>query len=120
MIDKELTEFIKLNRKFNDSAARVCKLLERMNDEYQYIDSFQYDESDSTVYCEGGYSYRGEYNMVTTYFPSCLLTMTDNDVNKWIDEKISQNEKAIEDITQKSEREADMREYQRIKEKYNL
>lgn len=108
MIDKELTEFIKLNRKFNDSAARVCKLLERMNDEYQYIDSFQYDESDSTVYCEGGYSHLGEYNMVTTYFPSCLLTMTDNDVNKWIDEKISQNEKAIEDITQKSERESDI------------
>ena len=120
MIDKELTEFIKLNRKFNDSARRVCKMLERMNDEYQYIDSYQYDETDSTVYCEGGYSHLNEYNSVSTYFPSYLLTMTDNDVNEWIDEQISLRKKKIEEMSQRSEREADMREYQRIKEKYNL
>lgn len=121
MTQEELHNYLELNSKFTEDCERVCKEMSRFNAEFS--DAWKFRCEDDSVYCEGGYSCGGEWCEVSECFPVELLTYSEEELSKYIDSlfKKQQEERQKElERKQAREKETDLKEYMRLKEKLGI
>ena len=120
MTKNELIAFKKMYANFENDCNRVCNILKRFDRDHAFLDTFKL--SDDVVECTGDeyWNYGGheEYYKV---FDAEYLTMTNDELNKMVDEWIEQKEKAErikQEHAKKVQEEKERKMLQELKEKY--
>lgn len=134
MITEEaLKQYYQFEKDFEATCRHICELLIRLSKKYAVdFDEFEVPEENgwqgiNCIY----YEYcMGECEAYHEFFPVALLFMTDDEINKWIDERLEEERLEAERKKKIKEQEAqkdaektrkrDLAEYERIKAKYNL
>lgn len=119
MTTEELTLYVALQEKFERSVDHVTKILSKIpkyrEDFYRYdkvwIDTTEGDFGE--VHTEG-WDYTTEYS---GHFDAEMLTWSDEKLEKYVNE-ILDKEKKYEEALKKKQEEAEIKEYERLKEKY--
>lgn len=140
MITKEsLNQYRQFEIDFRETCKHICELLVRYDnkykgswEEFEIFDEPEY--SSKFVECTY-YTYcMCERDAETNCFPMEFLFMSDDEINKWIDDKLEEERIEKERKRQEEElkakqqaerdaikkREHDLAEYERIKKEYNL
>ena len=120
MLDRNVfAEYAKLNDKFVAECERVIKVLERDDVDWVFMREFRLD-FDNNVYCWGDDSWGyGGYEEYDKSFPSEYLMMSDDELNKIVDEKIAERKK-LNEKREEEERKRKLREYNRLKKELGL
>lgn len=135
---EELKQYRQFEIDFRETCKHISKMLVRYNKKYDcYWDEFELFDAEKEprfVECRY-YTYCcGERDTDYETFPMDLLFMTDEEINKWIDDKLEEERLEAERKKQEDElkakqnaerdaakkREHDLAEYERIKKEYNL
>ena len=95
MTKGELETLGGLTKKFNADCERVRLAMEKYNMDYYYIDYWRYDEH-GTVFGEGTYGRINVGRRISVAFNANLLTYTDDELSKYVDELIEQKHKKEE------------------------
>ena len=136
MITREaLEQYRQFEKDLADTCKHICELFIRYNKRYQgHWEEFEiFDEEcykDKFVECTYYTFCMCERDVVSVTFPLEMLFMTDEEINKWIDECLEEERKKAEEEQRKRElkaqrnaerkHERDLAEYERIKKEYNL
>jgi len=120
MNNKELKQFLELYDKFEDRCNYICRELSSWDEDFKFVDQFYIE--DNSVRCEGDeYWNFGGHEHHTKYFDIDLLSYTDKELYNYVYSLISEEtkKKAKEKAEKlKYEREKELKELQRLKEKY--
>lgn len=122
MTSREIKKYIKLQDKFQSECERVCRALSKYDKDYSYLSEFRIE--DDRVYGEGHetWSYGG-YEEYYENFPLNLLQCSDEALTYYVDSLIEFDKLAAqqkEETRLAKERESDLKEYNRLKEKLGL
>jgi len=120
MTEEKVKEFENLYNEFLTKCKKVCEELQRLEGGYGYCNEFIPMGDD--VYCHGHeyWSYGGHQEH-EKYFPTMLLTYTEEEVKNYVDNILTLEEeeerKKAERLKEEKEKK-EMAEYQRLKEKF--
>ena len=117
---EELNQFIWDNSKFNYICKNICKELSRYNDNFKFMNQFTIE--DKEVCCDGDeyWSYGG-HEHYTDYFDIELLTYSKEELNDYVNALIlKESEQKAKECAEKlkHEKERELKELKRLKEKY--
>lgn len=121
MTKEEFERFVDLNKKFVESCERVAKYFVKLNSDYAFIDSWEYDEG--VVYGEGSERLNYGYDDKFVDFDLEWLYATDDELQKYVDSELNRilrekedMEKNMIELNESKEREL----YERLKKKFEL
>ena len=120
MTKEEVKTLESLYDKFVTKCEKICEELDRVDGGYGHCDKFIPMGHD--VYCHGHeyWSYGG-HEEHEKYFPTILLTYTEEEVKNYVDNLLSLAEEEKRKKTERLEEEKEkkeMAEYQRLKKKF--
>ena len=121
MKKEDLERYSELNNIFIEECERVCGKMKKLNPEYGDVDTFYYE--DGSVVASGDHTCRGEWYTVSVTFDSVLLTFSDEELDEHIAKTLGARKLKEEQEKKKNEdrqREQDLVEYNRLKEKLGL
>ena len=117
---EELKQFIWDNSKFNYICKNICKELSHWNENFEFADTFVIE--DKKVRCEGDeYWPYGGHEHHTNYFNIELLTYSKEELNDYVNALIlKESEQKAKECAEKlkHEKERELKELKRLKEKY--
>lgn len=111
---QNVQDLSRLLTKFNDRCEHIKTLLVRLSEDFIYMNTYELDEDE--VWCQGD-EYRGRK------FPASLLTLTDDEINKWIDGELQkrEEEKKRMSIAKKAlDKFEEERMIRKLSDKYNI
>lgn len=120
MTKEQLIQYKTSNSLFEDTCKRIAEEMERVDPDWKFIRQFQY--YDDEIECDGEEHWAyGGYEHYTKWFPTSLLTSSEEELKKYVDELVAEKEreeekerKAKEAIDYKRE----LAEYERLKKKF--
>ena len=120
MTKEEFKQYSELQEKFAKDVFRVIGFLKEIDAALKFVSEFQLDgDSVKTHGWEyGSYQYSEEHY---SYFDADMLTWPDEQLRKYVDEKIKEREFAAiakAELSKKQKEEKERQEYERLKEKY--
>ena len=120
MTEEKVKEFEDLYNEFLAKCMKICEELKHMERGYGYCNEFTPRGDD--VYCHGHeYWPYGGHEEHEKYFPTILLTYTEEGLKSFVDAQLTfaKREQEKKERLEKEEKEKrEMAEYQRLKEKF--
>ena len=119
MTKGELTQYLELNKKFNNDCDRITNALTELSDDFHHVYTYYIDEDDVT--CKGDYTCYGETEYITMYFPTELLAYTDEQLQEYVKNKLEEKRKEEEKrkkIKEENQRNVELELLRKLKEKY--
>lgn len=100
----------------------ITTLLVRLSEDFRYMDTFILDGDE--VWCEGDeYWGYGGHEHYSGKFPTSLLALTDDEINKWIDDELQKREeekKRMEAARKALDKFEEEKMIKKLSEKYNI
>ena len=122
MTSKEIETYVDSREKFIRECERVCIEMRRFNDDYIFLEKFEVDGD--FVEGEGEeHLWGGEAEIVYQYFPVGLLAFSNEELKQYVDDLIKEKEdeeKLYKQQTEDRQKERDLVEFNRLKEKLGL
>lgn len=88
---QNVQDFNRFLNKFNDRCEHIKTLLVRLSEDFRYVDTYELNKDE--VQCHGdeyySFSNRKHYSRK---FPASLLTLNDDEINKWINNELQKRE----------------------------
>lgn len=119
MTQEQLKQFEELNELFQNRCEIVCKLLEPLNKNYKYLDSFEIDANKVVGKGDEYLGYGGEYYHCIS-FPKEYLYKDDDIEDLVYIEIVKRNKQRLEEEQNKKEikLKREKEEYERLKAKF--
>lgn len=116
MTKEEVDMLITLDDKFQDRCSEITDILKDSNPNMRYMDTYEIDFTH--VSCSGDkYLGYGEHEHHVGKFPTKYLYMSNDEIQKIVNEEIRQKEEAAEQKRKRIEAE-EIAKYQELKAKY--
>lgn len=119
MTKKELILFSEMYATFKNDCKRVCNILKRFEPAYKFLDTF---ELIGNVVAGSGVEHwcYDDYDEHHLHFDAAYLTMTDEELNKMVDELVEEKEqeKISEERKHREQEECERKLLKELKEKY--
>ena len=122
MTSKEIETYVDSREKFIQECKRVCNEMQRYDHDYAFLEKFEVDGDN--VEGEGEeHLWGGETDMVYKCFLVELLEMSNEELKHYVDILIKvkkEQEKLYKQQTEDRQKERDLAEFNRLKEKLGL
>ena len=122
MTQEEILAYEVAQNKFQHECERVCKEMSRFDRDFHYLSSFELDVD--LVFGEGEDTWAyGGHEYYSKTFSADLLKMSDNELKKHVDNLIREEEEEKlkrEQLKLDRQKEMELKELARLKEKYNM
>lgn len=122
MTSQDIETYIDSHEKFIRECKRVCNEMQRFDYDYIFLETFEVDGN--TVEGEGEeHLWGGEIEIVYQSFPVELLELSNEELKQYVDDLIKEKEdqeKLNKQQTEDRQKERDLAEFNRLKEKLGL
>lgn len=122
MTSQDIETYVNSRENFIQECKRVCNEMQRFNYDYIFLETFEVDGN--TVDGEGEeHLWGGETEIVYQSFPVDLLELSNEELKQYVDDLIKEREdeeKLNKQQTEDRQKERDLAEFNRLKEKLGL